>query len=88
MKKLRQLLNDFFQDIDTDASIDSQVANAIVDVHLRLILSLQKKEMLRLVPEGKEPLSIKTNSPASVGFVEGFNLFREKVLENIEKSVK
>ena len=32
--KLREMLNNFFQDVDTEGKIDTQLANAIVDVHL------------------------------------------------------
>ena len=39
-RDLRILLNDFLQDIDNEGKIDSKIANAIVDVHLRKLKNL------------------------------------------------
>jgi len=41
--KLRSLLNNFLQDIDTEAQIDTKTANAIVDAHLRLFQAYSGK---------------------------------------------
>lgn len=43
--KLRLLLNDFFQDIDTEATVGADLANAIVDVHLKKFTRFLEEEL-------------------------------------------
>lgn len=50
-RKLRILLNDLFQDIDTEARIDAVTSNAIVSVHLRKFIDFYSEILKRL--EGK-----------------------------------
>jgi hypothetical protein len=38
-KQLREILNDFFCDIDNEATIETDLANQIVDVHLKKLKS-------------------------------------------------
>jgi hypothetical protein len=51
--ELRRLLNDFFGDIDTEAKIDSELANAIVSVHLKKFESLFSSQHTLLLEEIK-----------------------------------
>lgn len=41
--EVRELLNDFFQDVDSENIIDADIANGIVDAHLRKFINLINK---------------------------------------------
>lgn len=52
IKEIRLLLNDFFQNVDTEAKIETDVANAIVDVHLKKFTNLiqaEKEQYLEII---------------------------------------
>jgi hypothetical protein len=79
-EKIRFLLDDFLQDIDTENKIDANLANAIIDVHLKKFRSFSQQliektisEIKTRMPKEKRGSGDAEENPVGFGNVMGYN---------------